>query len=172
MSKKIAYFGPEATFTHEAALKYFSNEAEYLPAKQIKDIFTMLDKNLVEFGVVPIENSTGGSIADTLDLFIATDLKVYDQITMEIKHNLLKAKKTKVIKKIFGHPQAFRQCRAYLENNYPDVELIEMLSNAEGANLAQSVSDSAAIAPILCAEVYNLEILAEEINDNKPRCAV
>lgn len=164
--KKIAYLGPKTTYTHEASLKYFTSNNNFIPARRIKNIFSLLTTNQVDYGVVPAENSTGGTIYDTLDLLIQTDIKIYDQITLKIRHNLLSRYSTEQINKIFSHPQSFIQCAEYLEKKFNNVELIDTLSNAEAANLARTTDHSAAIASQLCAQEYSLNILDSEINDN------
>ncbi|MCG8570597.1 MAG: prephenate dehydratase [Spirochaetes bacterium] len=164
---KIAYLGPKATYTHEASIKYFGEDHDFIPARKIRDIFTLITNNEVNFGVVPVENSTGGSITDTLDLFIQTDLKIYDQTILKIHHNLLSKTKPNNIKKIFSHPQSFIQCAQYLEKNYPQTEFFDMPSNAEGAHFARNTPNSAAIGSVLCGTEYQLKIIDSQINDYK-----
>lgn len=168
MSKdRIAYLGPKATFTNEAALKYFGTNNIFIPVKRIKEMFYKLKNKDVDYCVVPSENSTGGSIGDTLDLFVKTDLKIYDQTTLKIKQNLLSLYKKEEITKIFAHPQSFRQCSDYITNNFSNAEIIETYSNAEAAEFAKKTKYSASIGSVLCINEYHLNLVEEEINDNK-----
>lgn len=167
MSEKVAYLGPKATFTHEAAVKYFGYNKSYIPIKRISGIFEAVLEGSVDFGVVPVENSTGGSVTDTLDLFIKTDLKVYDRITLKVKHNLLARCPRGEIKRVYAHPQALIQCSEYLQQNFPEAEQVASLSNAEGVLIAKKEGGSAGIGSILCVNEYSLDIIDKEINDNK-----
>ncbi|OHD08408.1 MAG: hypothetical protein A2Y34_07950 [Spirochaetes bacterium GWC1_27_15] len=166
--KKIAFLGPNATFTHEASLKYFGENNEFIPINRISEIYNKIMSDEVDFGVVPSENSIGGSISDTLDLFIKTHLKVYDEVILQIKQNLLsKLTDKSQIKKIFSHPQSLMQCSGYISANFKGVECIETSSNAKASILAKDEPDSAAIGPKLCAKEYDLNIIEEGINDSK-----
>jgi chorismate mutase / prephenate dehydratase len=167
MGKKIAYLGPKASFAHEASLKYFGSDQEFLPVNRINDVFNEVMKNDADFGMVPAENSIGGSVGDTLDLFINTDLKVFDQITLKIIQNLLSKTEKNGIKKIFSHPQSLMQCTNYIARNFPDIECIDTFSNSKACILASSESNSAAIGPRLCGDEYGLNIIEEDINDSK-----
>lgn len=167
MSSRVAYFGPKATFTHEAAVKYFGYNNDYIPIKRISGIFQAIVDGSADYGVVPVENSTGGSVTDTLDLFIKTDLKVYDQVTLRIKHNLLSASAREEIKRVYAHPQALIQCSDYLDENFPNAERIASLSNAEGVKISKKEPGAAGIGSILCVNEYALNIIDKEINDNK-----
>lgn len=167
MSSRVAYLGPKATFTHEAAVKYFGYNNDYLPINRISGIFQAIVDGSADFGVVPVENSTGGSVTDTLDLFIKTDLKVYDRITLQIKHNLLAPCAREEIKRVYAHPQALTQCSDYLNKNFPEAEQVAALSNAEGVRIARKEGQAAGIGSILCVNEYALNIIDKEINDNK-----
>src|SRR4030042_790906 len=119
MSKNIAYLGPKATFTHEAALKYFNEgEVSFIPVNKIEDVFRKVIDGEVDCGVVPAENSVAGTIVDTIDLFIKTELKIFDQITIEIRQNLLSNITKDKIKKIYSHPNSFLQCSRYVFENF------------------------------------------------------
>ena len=166
-NKNIAYLGPKATFCHEAALKYFHKNNNFISSDKIEDIFKKVIHEDADFGVVPAENSIGGTITDTLDLFIQTELKIYDEVTIEIKQNLLSTTTKDKIKRIYTHPQSYYQCTRYIFENFPKVEYIESSSNSKAAILASQDNESASIGPKLCGIEYGLNILEENINDYK-----
>ena len=161
----IAYLGPEATFTHLAAIQKFGSAPQFVPLKSISDIFIEVEKGRADYGVVPIENSTEGAITHTLDMFVDSPLKICAEIMLEISHNLLSHTSREKIKKIYSHAQAFAQCRRWLETNLKDMALIEVSSTAEAAKIATKESTSAAIGSELAAKLYNLKILTPRIED-------
>jgi len=174
---RIAYLGPEATFTHIAALKKFGKSVKYISANSIGDVFTEVERQRADYGVVPIENSTEGAVNHTLDMFVDSDLQIYSEVYLPIEHNLLsKAKNMASIKRVFSHPQVFGQCRIWLETNLPRVELIEVptttraayrLANPKDSKLAiKPIKGEAAIASRLAAERYKLNMLARSIQDS------
>lgn len=166
--KNIAYLGPVATFTHEAALVYFGADNNYVPVRKIQDILFQIYENHVEFGVVPSENSVGGTISDTLDLFVKTGLKIYDQVTLKIEQNLMSTGKRDEIKTIFSHHQSFLQCSNYISKNFGShVDLIETYSNAEAAKIAADTPNSASIGSRLCLDEYSLKLVESNINDSE-----
>ena len=179
---RIAYLGPEFTFTHEAAQKVFGGSVHYVPCTSISDVFTEVERERCDYGVVPVENSTEGAVTYTLDMFIPSDLKIYDEIYLKISHHLLsRSASAKSVKNVYSNPQAFAQCRNWLEANLPGVHLHAMTSTAEaakrfvgyrlrggfkeGAQSARSKSD-ACIASLLAAKEYDLNVLARSIEDN------
>ena len=163
---RIAYLGPEATFTHQAAIRRFGSSLRYSAQKTIGDVFTEVSKNRADYGVVPIENSTEGVVTHTLDMFVDSDLKIVSQIVLRVQHCLLSDSRKAQIKKLFAHPQALAQCRAWVQNNLPRVEIIETSSNARSAELASTEDDTAAIAGLLAAEKYGLRVVEYDIQDN------
>lgn len=165
-SMKIAYLGPEATFTHQAAIRRFGSSLRYSSQKTIADVFTEVSKNRAEYGVVPVENSTEGVVTHTLDMFVDSELKIVAQIVLPVQHCLLSNGPRTQIKKLYGHPQSLGQCRAWVQNNLPRVEIIETSSNARSAELAAKERGAAAIAGILTAEKYRLDVLEYDIQDN------
>jgi chorismate mutase / prephenate dehydratase len=166
-SMNIAYLGPEATFTHQAAIRKFGSSLRYSPQKTIADVFSEVTKNRADYGVVPVENSTEGVVTHTLDMFVESELKIVAQIILPIQHCLLtKNGRRARIKKLYGHPQTLGQCRGWLQNNLPGVEIIETSSNARSAELAAKERNSAAIAGVLAAERYGLQIIESDIQDN------
>lgn len=165
---KVAYLGPAATFTHLAASRQFGSSTEYIPESTIKEVFDAVERNVAQYGVVPIENSTEGVVNYTLDMFIDSDLKIAFEIMLSISHNLLsKSGKRKDIKKIYSHPQARAQCRGWLEGNFPGISIIEELSTAAAAKRVANDPSSAAVAGELAASVYDLKFVEKRIEDIK-----
>lgn len=162
---KVAYMGPEATFSHLAALKKFGQSVNYSPVKTIRDVFEEVERKRVDYGVVPIENSIEGVINYTLDMFIESNLKIYGEILLEVSLNLLSNFPMKSIKKIFSHPQPYAQSRNWLENNVPGIPLIETVSTTQAALMAQKDKYSAAIASELAGQMYGLKTVAKNIED-------
>jgi chorismate mutase/prephenate dehydratase len=165
-SMTIAYLGPEASFTHQAAIRRFGSSLRYAPQKTIADVFTEVTKSRADYGVVPVENSTEGMVTHTLDMFVDSELKIVAQIVLPIQHCLLSNSRRSKINKLFSHPQALAQCRGWVQNHLPQVEIIETSSTARSAQLAAAQQNSAAIAGALAAERYGLQILEADIQDN------
>ncbi len=165
-SMNVAYLGPEATFTHQAAIRKFGSSLRYAAQKTIADVFAEVTKNRADYGVVPVENSTEGVVTHTLDMFVESELKIVAQIILPIQHCLLSNNGRGRIKKLYGHPQTLGQCRGWLQNNLPGVEIIETSSNARSAELAAKERNSAAIAGVLAAERYGLRVVESDIQDN------
>ena len=162
----IAYLGPEATFTHQAAIRRFGSSLCYAPQKTIADVFTEVSKNRADYGVVPVENTTEGVVTHTLDMFVDSDLQIVAQIVLPVQQCLLSHWRRAQIKKLFAHPQSLAQCRGWIQNNLPHVEIIETSSNARSAELAAEEKGAAAIAGILAAERYDVPVLDYDIQDN------
>jgi chorismate mutase/prephenate dehydratase len=162
----IAYFGPEATFTHQAAIQKFGASLNYSAQKTIADVFAEVSKKSADYGVVPVENSTEGVVTHTLDMFVDSDLKIVSQIVLRIQQCLMSNSPRAKIKKLYVHPQSLAQCRGWLAKNLPRVEIVETSSNARSAELAAKEKFSAALGGILAAEKYGLKILAQGIQDN------
>jgi chorismate mutase/prephenate dehydratase len=165
-SMTIAYLGPEATFTHQAAIRRFGSSLRYVPLNTINDVFAEVSKRRAEYGVVPVENSTEGVVTHTLDMFVDSELKIVAQIVLPVQQCLLSRSRRSEIKKLFTHPQSLAQCRGWVQNTLPHVEIIETSSNARSAERAADEPGSAAIAGALAAERYGLEILEADIQDN------
>jgi chorismate mutase/prephenate dehydratase len=163
---KIAYLGPEASFTHLAALKRFGSQVEYIACRSITDVFLEVERESAHYAVVPIENSIEGAVSHTLDMFMDSDLKICSQIILDVSHNLLaNCPKTK-IRRVYSNPQVFGQCRLWLQENLPGVETIEVSSTTRAAQLAAKEKYSACIASSLAARVYKLKVLASDIEDS------
>jgi chorismate mutase/prephenate dehydratase len=165
-SMTIAYLGPEATFTHQAAIRRFGSSLRYSAQKTVADVFSEVTKNRADFGVVPVENSTEGVVTHTLDMFVDSDLKIVAQIILPIQHCLVSNYKRDQIKKLYSHPQTLGQCRGWIQVHLPVPEIIETSSNARSAELAAKEKNSAAITGTLAAERYGLRILESDIQDN------
>ena len=162
----IAYFGPEATFTHQAAIQKFGVSLGYSAQKTIGDVFTEVSKRSADYGVVPVENSTEGVVTHTLDMFVDSDLKIVSQVLLKIQQCLMSKYSISKIRHLYVHPQSFAQCRGWIQKNLPQVEIIETSSNARSAEFAAKIKYSAALGGVLAAEKYGLKILAQDIQDN------
>lgn len=162
----VAYLGPEATFTHQAALKKFGSSTTYLPLKTIPDVFAEVSRKNADYGVVPIENSTEGVVTHTLDMLADSELKIVAQVILPIQHCLLARKPGAKITKLFSHPQALGQCRRWVHENLPGVEIIEASSTTRAAELAARHTNAAAIASALAATRFGLKVVAWDIQDN------
>jgi chorismate mutase/prephenate dehydratase len=165
-SLTVAYLGPEATFTHQAAIRRFGASLLYAPQKTITDVFTEVSKHRADYGVVPVENSTEGVVTHTLDMFVDSDLKIVAQIVLPVQHCLLANCPRAQIKKLYAHPQALGQCRTWVQTNLPRAEIVETSSNARSAELAAKEKGAAAIAGILASERYDVPVLDYDIQDN------
>ncbi len=165
---KVAYLGPEGTFTHLAALRHFGSSASYVPVESIKATFDAVESNKAEYGLVPIENSNEGVVSYTLDMFMDSDLMIAAETLLEISHNLVsKSGEKDKIKKIYSHPQATAQCRGWLERNMPGIHVFEATSTSRAAEIAAKDEASAAIASELAAKLYDLNFVERRIEDNK-----
>ncbi len=163
----VAYFGPEASFSHAAALKSFGQSATLLSARTISEVFAEVDKGRADFGVVPIENSTGGGVYHTLDMFIESPLSICSELELPVHHYLLSrsAPSIEKVKTLFSHYQALSQCRKWVDTHLPKAHIVESTSTAEAARQAARLSGSAAIASRLAATHYGLNVLASRIED-------
>ncbi|MBN1596111.1 prephenate dehydratase [candidate division FCPU426 bacterium] len=164
----IAFFGPEATFTHQAAQEQFGSSAIYLPVRGIADVFREVERGRADYGVVPIENSTEGVVNHTLDNFTESEVKICAEISLRVSQNLLsRESRLPAVKKIYTHPQPWGQCRLWLDGNLPDAEICEVSSTAKAAQLAARQKGTAALASRLAAKLHGLHILARDIQDNR-----
>lgn len=164
---KIAFLGPEGTFTQEAALKHFGHAVTTLPFGAIDEVFREVESGNAHFGVVPVENSTEGVINHTLDMFMNSPLKICGEVELRVHHYLLgKSSERKHAKRVLSHQQSLAQCREWLDANLPGVERVSVSSNAEAARLAAAAPDALAIAGDSAARIYGLQALAANIEDN------
>jgi len=162
----IAYFGPEATFTHQAAIQKFGASLHYSAQKTIGDVFMEVGKRAADYGVVPVENSTEGVVTHTLDMFADSDLKIVSQIVLQIQQCLMSNSPVEKIRRLYVHPQSLAQCRGWLGKHLPGAEIVETSSNARSAELAAREKFSAALGGVLAAETYGLKVVAQDIQDS------
>lgn len=162
---KVAYLGPEGTFSYFAAKEKFGSSVEYSPQNGIDSVFKEVSSERADYGIVPVENTTEGGIRETLNMFIECDVNVCAEIIMPVHHNLMANCKIGEIKKIYSKPQAFSQCRLWLINNFKKVDLLDVGSTTEAARIASKGKHSAAIAHSEVARIYNLKILRRNIED-------
>lgn len=165
---KIVYLGPEGSYTHEAALKHFGHTYDYSYQCTVNAIFADVDNDIVDYGVVPIENSNQGVVHHTLDMFVdCPALEIFGEILLDIHHALLSnVEQIADIKKVYAHPQALAQCREWLEKNLPQAECVAAATNTAGAQMAAQSPNAAAIASAATAEHYGLQIKAHQIQDH------
>jgi chorismate mutase/prephenate dehydratase len=161
----IGYLGPEATNTHAAAMKKFGASVDYHAMPTIADIFTAVEKGEIDYAVIPIENSTEGSVRETLDSFVESDLKIVAQIYLEISHALISATPLEKIESVVSKDQALAQCRHWLQRHLPRAQLAESTSTARAVQMAKESPGVAAIAGELAAEFYGVPVLAKSIQD-------
>lgn len=161
----VAFLGPRDTFSHMAALRIFGAATEYFPLPSFQDVFTEVERHRIDYGVVPVESSMGGSVSDTLDLFMSSNLKVVNELLMHIAQNLMSTGPMREIRRVYSKDNALLQCRNWLRANLPGIELIETSSTAEAARRAAEEPGTAAIAGKLAAQTYHLDILVERIED-------
>lgn len=165
---EVAYLGPEGTFTHAAALKHFGHFVKSQPLSAIDEVFREVESGQVNYGVVPIENSTEGMVNHTLDSFVDSPLFISGEVKLRIHHNLLSSSVGSLdgVKRVYAHSQALAQCRKWLDSHCPQVERVAVSSNGEAARLASSEEGVAAIASEMAAELYSLNALAKNIEDH------
>lgn len=161
----IAYLGPEATYTHQAARNKFGSSVRYAPQFSIGDVFEAISRGRADYGVVPIENSTEGAVNHTLDVFIESDLRICAQLSLKIENNLLARIPREKIRRLFSHPQVFGQCRQWLRVNFPKAELVEVSSTSKAGELAAEATDAGALAGKMVAELHGLSVLEGSIQD-------
>lgn len=164
---RVAYLGPEGTFTQLAALEQFGHSVVGVPMVTVDDVFREVAAETCDYGVVPVENSTEGVITHTLDNFLASSLQVCGEVVLRIHHHLMAAPGTDEtnIQRIYSHQQTLAQCRRWLDGHYPRVPRITVTSNAEAAKRVAQEKDAAAIAGEIAAEIYGLEIRSKKIED-------
>ncbi len=163
---KVAFLGPEGTFSQAAVYKQFGHSVRALPLVSIDEVFHEVEAGSADFGVVPIENSTEGTVNHTLDRFLVSPLKICGEVELRIHHSLmgLMSSLGRIVR-VCSHPQSLAQCRVWLDEHLPNVERVPVSSNAEGARRARDEKGTAAIAGETAAEIYGLKVLAAEIED-------
>ncbi len=161
----IAYLGPEATNTHAAAMKKFGASVDYHAMATIGDIFTAVEKGESDYAVIPIENSTEGSVRETLDSFVESELKIVAQIYLEITHALISTSPLEKIEKVYSKDQALAQCRHWLARHLPHAQLIDASSTARAVQIARETPGVAAVSSELSAQFYGVPVVAKNIQD-------
>jgi chorismate mutase/prephenate dehydratase len=173
---RVAYLGPAGTFSEQAALGYFGSSIVRVPCTSIDEVFRTTSAGAADFGVVPVENSTEGVVARSLDLFLHTPLFIIGETSLFVRHNLLRRQEGSAgIEAVLAHPQALAQCHQWLAAHLPQAERRPVASNAEGARLAAADPTLAAIASERAASEYGLHVVAPGIQDdphNRTRFAI
>lgn len=162
---RIAYLGPAGSFTHTAAMLKFGQSVEYESLTNIRSIFDEIGKSHCDFGIVPIENSTGGGIIETLDALIDSSVKICSEVLMPIHHNLMANCQIEDIEKIYSKPEIFSQCRNWLSTTFKEAKTIATTSSAKAAQMAAEEEKTAAIGSTIAAELYGLRLIRENIED-------
>ncbi|MDD5465225.1 MAG: prephenate dehydratase [Candidatus Omnitrophica bacterium] len=163
---KIAYMGPQASFSNLAALKRFGSQMAYVACGSIPEVFLEVERGAADYGVVPVENSIEGAVTHTLDMLVDSDLKICSQVILNVSHNLLANCAKDKIRKVYSNPQVFGQCRIWLQKNLPNAELVDVSSTTRAAEIARKEKNSAAIASLLASKVYGLKAIASGIQDS------
>lgn len=163
---KIGFLGPEGTHSQQAVYKHFGHSIHGLPLSSIEEVFQEVEAGNADFGVVPVENSTQGTIQSTLDMFLTSKLKISGEVELRVHQHLLsRSGRIEDIERVYSHPQSFAQCKAWLRQYLPKAEKIPVSSNAEAARRARNADDAAAIAGVAAANVYGLRSVAGPIED-------
>lgn len=163
----VAYLGPEGTYTQAAVYKHFGHAVNAHSLAAIDEIFREVEAGNAEYGVVPVENSTEGVVSHTLDLFATSPLKISGEVTLPVHHHLLSnVKELAGVRRVVAHSQSLAQCRKWLDSNLPDAVRVSVSSNGEAARIVRNEQDSAAIAGRAASELYELGILAKNIEDD------
>lgn len=164
---KVAFLGPQATYTHVAAMQQFGLSAQLVPLKSISSVFEEVSRGRASYGVVPVENSNEGVVSHTLDMFMSSDLKIIAEILLPVSHDLLNLSgQLSDVRKVISHPQAIGQCRSWLEENLPDTPLVDASSTAFAAQQAAEDASVAAVASESAASLYGLRVVKHKIEDN------
>lgn len=163
---RIGYLGPAGTFSHQASIRKFGSSVEYVPLAEISSVFAEVARGHIDHGLVPVENSIGGSIADTLDAFLQASAKICAEVLINIHHNLLAKEPWENIRTIYSKPEVFAQCRNWLSNVAKDRTVQAAASTSTAAELASTQPGVAAIASTIAGQIYGLNTLFENIEDN------
>jgi chorismate mutase/prephenate dehydratase len=163
----VAYLGPQGTFTEAAALKRFGSAVQGEPCATIDDVFRAVESGAVQYGVVPVENSTEGAVGRTLDLLLNSNLQICGEVMLQVHQCLLSNENDlSLIRKVYSHPQSFGQCQGWLNTHLPHAERITASSNADAARLAAEESYAASVGGVQAAEHFKLKVLAQNIEDD------
>ncbi len=173
---KVAYMGPEATFSHLAGAKCFGQAADYRPTETIEDVFVEVERGRVEYGMVPVENSIEGAVTSTLDAFVGHRVRICGEVNLAISHNLVNASgDIKDIKQVVSHPQPLAQCRQWLRKNLPGIPCQGVFSTAVASQMAAKDGSLAAVASAMAVKTYGLQMVVrgiEDYSDNTTRFLV
>lgn len=162
----VAYLGPEGTFTQQAAVKHFGSSVKTVPSATINEIFSAVENGNCQFGVVPVENSTEGIISHTLDRFLTSPLKICGEVEIRVHQNLMGLVNClDEVTEVFSHQQSLAQCRQWLDKHLPNARRTAVNSNTEAARLASVHKQAVAIAGVVAAEIYKLNIIEKNIED-------
>ena len=162
----VAYFGPEATFTHQACRRVFGSAAHALPKPSIREVFRAVERDEAAFGIVPVENSTEGVVNHTLDMFLESPLTIHDEVVLVVHHHLLsKSGHLADVRVLYSHYQPIAQCSEWLQSHVPEVPIREVSSTAEAARRAAADPAGAAIASRLAGELHGLRAVRRNIED-------
>lgn len=164
-SLRIGYLGPEGSFSHTAARRKFGQSVEYEPLADIRSVLDEVSRGHCDYGLVPIENTTGGGVIETLDALVDSDVKLCSEVLMAIHHSLLANCRLDEIEKIYSKPEVFTQCRTWLSATFEEAKTIPVASTAKAAQMAAGESKSAAIGSKTAAELYGLRAVCENIED-------
>ncbi len=162
----VGFLGPKGSFSHLAAQRKFGASVEYRPLADIRAVFEEVARGHCDLGLVPIENSVGGGVVDTLDSFIEADVHICAEVIVEIHHNLLANCPPEEIRLVASKPEVFAQCRKWLSTSFQKVELVPVASSSRAAEMAAEEKGLAAIGSTLAAELYDLKIVFSNIEDN------
>lgn len=163
---KVAFLGPEGTYTHAAAIKHFGNYIDPRPVGSFEDVFRTVEADGANFGVVPVENSSAGVINHTLDLFMDSPLRISGEVTLRIRHNLLaNAGSLDEITRVYAHQQSLSQCSRWLDKNLPAAERLAMSSNTQAVLHARQNEGAASIGSIMASELHHVPVLVPDIED-------
>jgi chorismate mutase / prephenate dehydratase len=164
---RVAFLGPEGTFTHHAVKRHFGASAPALPCGSIQAVFTEVERGAADFGVVPVENSSEGVVSHTLDSFVDSSLEIHGEVAVAVDHCLVA--RTGVgeaqIERVYSHPQALAQCRGWLARNLPRAQLVETSSTADAAHRAAEDPSGAAVCMELAARLAGLAVLRQSLQD-------
>lgn len=165
---KIAFLGPHGTFTQTAALKHFGHSVDTVPLSSIDEVFREVEAGAVNYGVVPVENTTEGIVTHTADSFLTSPVRIIGEVELRIHHHFLISDGTRpeAISRVYSHTQSLAQCRQWLDSHFPKIERVAVSSNAEAAKRIKGEWHSAAIAGETAAELYGLKTLHQCIEDN------
>ncbi|HEV8607786.1 MAG TPA: prephenate dehydratase [Tepidisphaeraceae bacterium] len=163
---RIGFLGPEGTFSHAAAVRKFGSSVEYVPMAEIVSVFEEVVRGHIDYGLVPVENSIGGGVIDTLDAFLHSSAKICAEVLITIHHNLLAKEPWEQIKTIYSKPEVFSQCRNWLAATAKGRDIQPAPSTSKAAEIASEQPGVAAIGSTIAGEKYGLHVLFENIEDN------